>query len=148
MGTTGIAATLAFVAGLCGAIQIAAQGRLADRVGSLEALGVSVIVAAVTALLVIAVARRTLGGVRDGFASPKWMLIGGLMSVAIVLTISIAGPKIGVVATSAFLIVGQFGLATVIDRFGLFGFQQLHLGWARVLGLALLATGAALTLKK
>ena len=70
------------------------------------------------------------------------------MSVTIVLTISIAGPRIGVIATSAFLIVGQFGLAAVIDRFGLFGFQQLHLGWTRVVGLGLLAAGAALTLKR
>ena len=148
MGTTGLAASLAFLAGLCGAIQIAVQGRLADRVGSLEALGVSVVVAAVAGLGVLLVAGRSLGGVREGFASPKWMLIGGLMSVTIVLAISIAGPKIGVIATSAFLIVGQFGLATLIDRFGLFGFQQLHFGWTRVLGLALLAAGAALTLKR
>jgi bacterial/archaeal transporter family-2 protein len=148
MGTTGFAATLAFVAGLCGAIQIAAQGRLADRVGSLEALGVSVVVAGVTSFAVILATRRTLAGVREGFASPKWMLIGGLMSVTIVLSISIAGPRIGAIATSAFLIVGQFGLAAAIDRLGLFGFQQLHFGWPRVLGLALLAAGAALTLRR
>ena len=43
------------------------------------------------------------------------------MSVVIVLSITIAGPRIGIVATTAFLIVGQFGLATVIDRFGWFG---------------------------
>jgi len=44
--------------------------------------------------------------------------------------------------------VGQFSLATAIDRFGWFGVQQVPLGWPRLLGLALLAAGAALTLKR
>jgi len=70
------------------------------------------------------------------------------MSVVIVLAITVAGPRIGIVATSAFLIVGQFSLATVIDRFGWFGVQQVPLGWSRLLGLAMHAAGAALTLKR
>jgi len=148
MGSTGLAASLAFVAGLCGAVQIATQGRLGDRVGSLEALACAVAVGAVLTFVVVLVARRSFDGVREGFAAPKWMLLGGVMSVVIVLSITIAGPHIGIVATTAFLIVGQFGLATAIDRFGWFGFQQLPLGWQRLLGLGLLAVGAALTLKR
>ena len=76
------------------------------------------------------------------------MLLGGVMSAVIVLSITIAGPRIGIVATTAFLIAGQFALATVIDRFGWFGVQQIPLAWPRVLGLVLLAAGAALTLKR
>ena len=37
--------------------------------------------------------------------------------------------------------MGQFTLATVIDRFGWFGIQAVPLQWTRVLGLALLAVG-------
>ena len=148
MGSTGFAATLAFVAGLAGAVQIAAQGRLAERVGSLEALACSVVIGAVLTFAVLLAARRSVGGVGEGFASPKWMLVGGVMSVVIVLFISLAGPKIGVVATTAFLIVGQFGLAAAIDRFGWFGFDRVDLDWPRIVGIALLAAGAALTLKR
>ena len=148
MGTTGVAASFAFVAGLGGAVQVAVQGRLGDRIGSIEALTCAVVIGAATALVVLLVARRSLDGLRAGFTGPKWMLVGGLMSVVIVLAITIAGPRIGVVATTAFLIVGQFTLATVIDRFGWFGVQQVSLSPARVLGLALLAAGAALTLKR
>jgi uncharacterized membrane protein YdcZ (DUF606 family) len=36
----------------------------------------------------------------------------------------------------------------VIDRYGLFGFEQIAFTWPRVLGIALLAAGAALTLKR
>jgi transporter family-2 protein len=148
MGPTGFAATLAFIAGLGGAVQIATQGRLGERVGSLEALACAVFVGAVLTFVVVLVARRSLTGVREGFEAPKWMLLGGIMSVVIVLSITVAGPKIGIVATTAFLIVGQFGLATVIDRLGWFGVEQVPIGWARFTGLVLLAAGAALTLKR
>jgi len=148
MGSTGFAASLAFVAGLGGAVQIATQGRLGDRVGSLEALACAVIIGAVLTILIVLVVRRSFAGVREGFEAPKWMLLGGVMSAVIVLSITIAGPKIGIVATTAFLIVGQFGLATVIDRLGWFGVEQVPISWPRLTGLVLLAAGAALTLKR
>ena len=80
MGSTGFAASLAFLAGLGGAVQIATQGRLGDRVGSLEALACAVFVGALLTLVVVLVARSSLTGVRDGFAGPKWMLLGGVMA--------------------------------------------------------------------
>jgi len=148
MNSTSVAASFAFVAGLGGAVQVAVQGRLGDRIGSLEALACAVVIGAVTALVVLVIARRSLDGLRAGFSGPKWMLLGGLMSVVIVLAITVAGPRIGIVATTAFLIVGQFALATMIDRFGWFGVEPIALAWPRILGLALLAAGAALTLKR
>ena len=148
MSSTSVAASLAFVAGLAGAVQVAVQGRLGDRVGTLEALTCAVVIAAVTALTLLLVARRSLDGMRAGFSAPKWMLVGGLMTIVIVSAITIAGPRIGIVATSAFLIVGQFALAAMIDRFGWFGIEPVALAWPRILGLALLAAGAALTLKR
>ena len=148
MGSTGVAASFAFVAGLGGAVQVAVQGRLGDRIGSLEALACAVVVGAAAAILILLVARRNLDGLRAGFTGPKWMLLGGLMSALIVLSITVAGPRIGIVATTALLIVGQFSLATLIDRFGWFGVQQVPLSVSRVLGLVLLAAGAALTLKR
>jgi len=148
VSSTSVAASLAFVAGLAGAVQVAVQGRLGDRVGTLEALTCAVVIAAVTALTLLLVARRSLDGMRQGFAAPKWMLVGGLMTIVIVTAITIAGPRIGIVATSAFLIVGQFALAAMIDRFGWFGVEPIALAWPRILGLALLAAGATLTLKR
>ncbi len=148
MSSTGLAASFAFAAGLGGAVQVAVQGRLGDRIGSIEALTTAVVVASVTALVMLLVTRRSLGGLHAGFAGPKWMLLGGIMSVVVVLAITVAGPRIGIVATTAFLIVGQFSLATLIDRFGWFGIEQVPLAWTRVLGLVLLAAGAALTLKR
>jgi transporter family-2 protein len=148
VSSTAFAAVLAAAAGLAGAVQIAVQGRLNERVGSIEAAATASVIGATLALGVLLVARRSLGGVGDAVAGPKWQLLGGVMSICIILAITIAGPRIGVVATSAFLIAAQFGLAAVIDRYGWFGVERVAFSWPRVLGIALLVVGAALTLRR
>ena len=129
-------------------MQIAVQGRLGDRVGSLEAVTTAAVVGCTIALAALLVARRSLAGVGDALAGPKWQLLGGVMSVFIVLAITVAGPRIGIVATTAFLIAAQFGLAAVIDRFGWFGVERVPLTWPRGLGIVLLIVGSALTLRR
>ncbi len=129
-------------------MQIAVQGRLGDRVGAFEAMATASLLGAVLALGVLLVARRSLAGIGEAASSPKWMLLGGVMSAFIILAITVAGPRIGVVATTAFLIAAQFALAAVIDRYGWFGVEQVAFSWARVLGIALLVVGAALTLRR
>ncbi len=148
VNSTAVAASLAFAAGLGGAVQIAVQGRLGDRVGAIEAMATASLIGAVIALTVLLVARRSLSGIGDAFGAPKWMLLGGAMSALIILAITIAGPRIGIVATTSVLIAAQFSLATVIDRYGWFGVERIAVSWPRVLGLALLAVGAALTLRR
>jgi transporter family-2 protein len=148
VGSTGVAALFAFVAGLGGAVQIAVQGKLGDRIGTVEALACASTVGAVCALLLLVVARGGAGRLADGFTGPRWLLLGGVMSAVIVLSITVAGPRIGVVATTATVIAGLFALATAIDRFGWLGAEQVAISWQRLLGLALLAAGAALTLRR
>ena len=148
MSTTGVAAVLAFAAGLGGAVQIAVQGRLGERVGSLEALATAAVIGGVIALAALLVARRSLAGVSEALGGPKWMLLGGAMGAFIVFAITVAGPRIGVVATTAFLIAAQFALATVIDRYGWFGVERVAVTWPRVVGIVFLVAGAALTLRR
>jgi transporter family-2 protein len=148
MSSTGLAATAALAAGLAGAMQVAVQGRLGERVGSLEAVATAVAIGALVALALLLVARRSLDGLADAVAGPKWQLLGGIFGVVIVLGITYAAARIGVVATTAFLIAAQFALASLIDRFGWFGVERVATTWPRVAGIALLAVGAALTLKR
>ena len=148
MSSTAFAAVLAFAAGLGGAVQIAVQGRLGDRVGSLEALATAAVVGGILALTALLVVRRSIGGIGEAVAGPKWQLLGGAMGAFIVLAITVAGPRIGVVATTAFLIAAQFSLAAVIDRYGWFGVERVAFSWPRVLGIGLLVVGAALTLRR
>lgn len=124
------------------------MSRLGERVGVLEALGFSATLTAVLAVLILVLARGSLGGFTRAFHQPWWMLLGGVMGLLIVFTITYAGPRIGVTATVGILIAGQLAMGAAIDRWGLFGSARIGLHWPRLLGIALLAAGAALSLKK
>jgi transporter family-2 protein len=124
------------------------MGRLGERVGALEALAFSAVVMTVVTVAVLVAARQSLAGYADSAREPAWLWLGGVMGAAIVFTITVAGPRIGVLATSSLLITGQFLAGTVIDRFGFFGVERVGVSWQRVLGLALLALGAALALRR
>src|SRR6187399_1573888 len=124
-----MAAALALAAGLAGSVQAAVMGRFGERIGTL-------------------VARRGVGGIGDAWTTPKWLWLGAVLGAFIVFTITVASPRIGTTATIALLVAGQLAAGALIDRYGLFGFEQIALSWPRALGIALLAAGAALTLKR
>jgi transporter family-2 protein len=69
------------------------------------------------------------------------------MSLIVVFTITFVTPRIGATATIGILIAGQLTMGAAIDRFGLFGLDPIAIGWPRLIGIALLAFGAALSLK-
>jgi transporter family-2 protein len=148
VSSTGVAAVLAFAAGIGGAVQIAVQGKLGERVGSLEALTTAVLIGGVVAIVILLAVRQSFSGVSEAFAGPKWMLLGGLMGVFIIFAVTYAGPKIGVVATTATLIAAQFAVATLIDRLGWFGVERIAISPSRVVGISLLFVGAALSLRR
>jgi bacterial/archaeal transporter family-2 protein len=146
-GGTGVAVALCVLAGLAGPVQAAVMGELGERVGIVPALGIS---ALATMLLVGAAlaARRSFDGVAAALREPPWLLIGGVLSVFIVLTVTVAPPRIGTAATIGVIIAGNLAMAAAIDAFGFFGVERIPLAWPRVLGIALLAAGAALTLQR
>lgn len=139
---------MALAAGLAGALQVAVMGRFGERIGTLEALAFSTLLTTVITAVALLVARRSLDGLAAGWSAPRWLWLGGAMGAFIVLSITVAGPRIGVVATTGLLIVGQLGMATLIDRFGWFGVERIGLSATKLVGLALLVAGAALTLRR
>ena len=143
-----LATFLAVIAGLVGSVQVAVMARLGERVGVFAALAWAAMLTAGLALALLLVVRQGLGGMVDAARQPVWLWSGAAMGLLIVLTITFAGSRIGVAATVAIMIAGQLAMGTVIDRFGLFGVDRVALQWPRVLGIALLALGAALTLKR
>ena len=124
------------------------MGRFGERIGTVEALAWATLLSVVIAMVVLLVARRGTGGLSDAWAAPKWLWAGAALGTFIVFSITVVSPRIGTTATIALLVAGQLAMGTAIDRFGLFGFEQIALSWPRVLGIALLAVGAVLTLKR
>lgn len=143
-----LATGLAVAAGLAGSIQVALMSRLGERIGVLEALGFSAALTAVLAVAVLALARGSLAGFERAVHQPWWMLLGGVMGLLIVFTVTYAGPRIGVAATVGILIAGQLVMGAAIDRWGLLGSERIPIHWPRLLGIVLLAIGAALSLRK
>jgi transporter family-2 protein len=143
-----LATVLAVAAGLAGSVQVALMSRLGERIGVLEALGFSAVVTGVLAVAILALGRRSLVGFGRAVHQPWWMLLGGVMGLIIVFTVTYAGPRIGVAATVGILIAGQLVMGAAIDRWGLFRSERIPLHWPRLLGIALLAVGAALSLRK
>ena len=148
MNGTAVATLLAFAAGVAGAAQVAVQGKLGERIGSLEAVLVATVVTAVAIGPALLLVRRGAGGLGELAGAPRWLLVGGLLGGFIVLSVTVAGPRIGTTATVALLIAGQLLAATAIDRFGWLGFERVGLDPLRVTGLVLLVAGAALTLRR
>jgi transporter family-2 protein len=147
-GGAAVAVVLAATAGLSGAVQAAVMGELGARVGILPAVAFSALVSVVMGVGVLLVAGRSLSGVGEVLREPVWLWTGGALSVFIVLAITVGPPRIGTTATIGLVVAGNLVMGTVIDRFGLFGLDRIALSWPRVLGIALLAVGAALSLHK
>jgi bacterial/archaeal transporter family-2 protein len=146
-GTAAVVALTA-TAGLAGAVQAAVMGELGERVGIVPALAFAVIVALMCALTVLLVWERSVAGVRAALDEPAWLWLGGVMSVFIVFAITVGPPRIGVAATMGFVIAGNLVSAALIDRYGLFSQDVIPIDRWRLLGLLLLAAGAALSLSR
>jgi len=143
---TSLAVALATIAGLAGSVQVAVMGRFGGRIGVLEALSFSTAVQLVFSLVLLLAARQGIGGLHRAFSTPAWMWIGGLMGLTVVTAITFAQPRIGATATIGILIAGQLVMGAIIDRFGLFGVEQIGISPARAVGIALLGIGAGLSL--
>ena len=86
-------------------------------------------------------------------------VLAGLAGAVQVAVLGRFGSRIGIVEALAFatgvqlllavtvlLVAGQFARGAVIDRFGLFGVEQIGISWPGALGIGLLAVGSALSL--
>lgn len=145
---TGVAVALAVAAGLAGAVQAAVMGELGGRVGVFPALAFSGIVAVAIGVALLLVAKQSLRGLAEVVRQPVWLWTGGALSVLIILAITVASPRIGLAATIGIIIAFNLSVATLIDRFGWFGFERIAITWTRAAGLVFLGAGAALSLYK
>jgi transporter family-2 protein len=143
---TSLAIALATIAGLAGSVQVAVMGRFGGRIGVFEALSFSTAVQLFFSVLLLLAVRGGIGGLDRAFKTPAWMWIGGLMGLTVVSAITFAQPRIGATATIGILIAGQLVMGAVIDRFGLFGVEQIAISTPRAVGIVLLGIGAGLSL--
>lgn len=75
---------------------------------------------------------------------PALLWTGGALGAAFVAGTTILAPRIGAVAMTAFILVGQLLASVLLDHYGLLGFPEHGINGWRILGVALLAGGALL----
>ncbi|PWJ22395.1 DMT family transporter [Jannaschia seohaensis] len=137
-------ALIMFAAGVGIPILAALNARLGANIGgpaaaALVLFTVALVVAgAATALTGPAALARVVG--------QPWHLFGaGLLIAFYVLSVTWIAPAFGVGNAVFFVLLGQLVSAALIDQFGLFGAKAVVLSPMRVLGLATMAVGLALT---
>jgi bacterial/archaeal transporter family-2 protein len=147
MTGTRLAIACSLAAGIAGAAQAAISGALGRRIGTIGAAGFGVVLAAILVVALAIVVGRG-ASIVAATRQPGWMWLVGLFGATIVLAIAYAPPRIGTFATVALLIAGQLLAGALIDAFGWFGSPRIPVTLTRVIGLALVAAGAALTLRR
>jgi bacterial/archaeal transporter family-2 protein len=79
---------------------------------------------------------------------PWYYLIGGLLGVAYVSTVLVTVRTLGAGGVTAATIAGQLTLAVLVDQFGWLGVAQRSITVSRLAGIALLAAGVFLIVRR
>ena len=80
--------------------------------------------------------------------APWWALLGGLCGAVFVTIAIVTVRTLGASGLAAAVITGQLAVSVAIDRFGLLGIAKQPIGAHRIVGLALLAIGVVLVVRK
>jgi transporter family-2 protein len=142
----GVAVLLTAFAGGLVAIQAPINAGLGRETGSLPAALISFGVGTI-ALAAIVILSGKAGGLGSTFEVSWIYLVGGLLGAVYVTTALIAVSAIGAGGVAAATITGQLVASVAIDRFGLFGLDEVALSPERLLGVALLLAGTFLVVR-
>ena len=137
---------LMFCGGIAVALQPSINGRLAQKVGTLESSCLSFAVGTVLLLFMVLVAGK--GSLRGIVNCSWWELTGGSLGAFFVTMTIVAIPRIGTTAALAAVIGAQLTTGVLLDHFGLFGFRTIPLDGKRAIGVALLMAGTSLIIRK
>lgn len=137
---------ITFFGGLAATIQPSINARLAQKIGLIESAFVSFFVGT---MVLLAIALSTSGGSLRAVSEARWWeLTGGFLGALFVATTILAVPRIGTTATMAIIITAQLSVGMLLDHFGLFGLRHIPLDLRRLAGVALLAIGVVLILRR
>ena len=133
------------VAGLAVAIQAPLNSALGRSIeSSVAAAAVSFGVGFVALVLLVALSGDSAAFGRAAIA-PRWLLLGGLRGAFFVWASLWSVPVLGVLTTTAALILGQMVGSMVLDYIGAFGIAARDLSWTRLTAALLVGTGVILS---
>lgn len=130
---------LMLVTGCLIAMQSPINAVLARKIGSLEAGLVSFLTGSVVLAIVVIICGK--GQWSKLLTVPAWQWTGGVLGAIMVCSAIVSVPRIGVLATVLAMILGNIGMAVVIDNYGWFGAPVHPVNLRRIFGLALTLCG-------
>lgn len=138
-----IPAVMAALSGAAMALQGTLNSQLTQKTSLLSSTLLVHIIGALTAFAAVLIWKAPL--LQHKWLQVPWYLyLGGILSVIIVALVALSISKIGVCNATTAIIVGQVGVAVLIDHLGLLGVQRISWNPWQVLGLVLFAAGAKL----
>jgi len=133
---------LPVLGGIAFSIQSPTNAHLSTKVGYLKATAISF----TCGTLVLGLLSYFIGSgdlTRIPEASP-WQLLGGLYGAVFVVVVNYVTPILGVALAMTIISLGELLMGVVIDRFGLFGTEQVTIGPLRLLGILVVFIGILL----
>ena len=140
-----LAMILVAVAGALVAVQAPMNAALGRGIGSPMAAATVSFAVGLVLLLVVTLTIGETGAFRRVSSVSPWLLMGGAMGAVFVFASLWAVPILGVVTTTALVILGQLVAAMILDHFGAFGILAREISPSRVGAVGLVAAGAILS---
>jgi len=144
-----LAYTLGITAGLGLALQVGMNAQLRKDLQSANAAALISFLVGTCALVVLLLVMRPPMPGRDTLAAvPLWAWFGGLFGAFYVSISTIVATELGAASLLALALVGQLGMALLVDHFGWLGLPVNPISWTRLAGVGLLAGGMWLVTRR
>lgn len=137
---------LAAISGAAMAIQGTLNSQLTQKTSLLSSTLVVHIIGTIIALSAVLIWKVPI--LQHRWSEVPWYLyLGGALNVLIIALVALSISKIGVSNAVTAIIIGQVGIAVIIDHLGLLGVQRIPWNVWQILGLFLFAGGAKLLIR-
>jgi bacterial/archaeal transporter family-2 protein len=144
----GLAVSLTALVGGCIALQAPINSQLGKAAGTFQAAFVSFAIGTALLVAIAALAKGGLGQVGEARHVAWYYLTGGILGAAYVTTVLVTVRSLGAGGVVAATIAGQLTMSVVVDHFGWLGVERQSITAARLVGIALLAAGVFLVVRK
>lgn len=145
MNSLNLVVIIAAIGGAAIATQAQLIGLMDRSIGTMESVFLTYGVGGMLAGLIMLAMRG--GNLADWHLPPWYVHSAGLLGLVIVGSISYATPRLGLALTMTIAVAAQFGIAAVIQHYGLLGSEPQPLGISRLGGMAVVLVGVWLMIR-
>ncbi len=136
------------IAGGFVALQAPINSTLGRQIGTFQAAFLSFALGLVALSLIVGLVKGGFGTVGEARHLSWYYLTGGLLGAIYVTTVLVTVRSLGAGAVVAATITGQLTMSVVVDHFGLLGVSRDPVSVLKLVGVALLALGTYLIVRK